>query len=299
MPRYRFGLYDFDSQSGELRREGIGVRLQAQPAQVLGVLLAAAGRVVSREELRAAVWGTDTFVDFDSGLNFCISQIRGALRDSADSPAYVRTIPKKGYQFVAPVEVIGEEAPVVLAAVPEGEVKPAGMTTMGAQLVALLLALLLFAGFLAWKGWQMVERTASNPLTVAVFRLDNDTGDAGLDRTGDILTDSLIAELTTAGAAAHPPYTVIGNAAPLRQPRAQRDILSIGTGLGAQLTLSGSLRRRDGGVEVFWQLIRLPDQRHLRVVVLPIPEDRPPAAMDVAGQAVAVFGPLLRPQGSR
>ncbi len=80
MPKLRqFGLFDFNPATGELRREGVPVKLQAQPAQVLGLLIANAGDVVTREALRKAVWGSETFVDFDRGLNFCIAQIRSAL----------------------------------------------------------------------------------------------------------------------------------------------------------------------------------------------------------------------------
>src|SRR5579862_4070409 len=92
--RYRFGLYEFDAATNELRREGALVRLQAQPAQVLACLIARAGHVVSREELREAIWHGDTFVDFDRGLNFCISQVRSALKDDSAEPIYIRTIPK-------------------------------------------------------------------------------------------------------------------------------------------------------------------------------------------------------------
>src|SRR5438067_511426 len=101
--RVRFGVCDFDPTTRELRRDGFPVRLQAQPAQVLELLVREAGDLVSRESLRQAVWGTETFVDFDRGLNFCIAQIRSALGDSADSPRFIRTVPKKGYQFIAPV----------------------------------------------------------------------------------------------------------------------------------------------------------------------------------------------------
>src|SRR5258708_39501320 len=101
--RVRFGMFDFDPENGDLRREGVALRLQAQPAQVLAVLVQHAGEVVTREQLRQAVWGTATFVDFDQGLNYCIAQIRSTLGDSAESPRFVRTIPKRGYQFVAPV----------------------------------------------------------------------------------------------------------------------------------------------------------------------------------------------------
>ena len=108
--RYRFGVFELDAANGELRREGTVVRLQAQPAQVLACLVKSAGQVVSRKELCTAVWGTETFVDFERGLNFCVAQIRSALDDDSATPRYVRTIPKRGYQFVAPVERLMERA---------------------------------------------------------------------------------------------------------------------------------------------------------------------------------------------
>src|SRR5437588_9675507 len=95
--KVRFGLYEFDLDTLELRRDGSALRLQAQPKQVLACLVANAGRAVTREELRRAVWGNETFVDFERGLNFCISQIRSALRDDAANPTYIQTIPKQGY----------------------------------------------------------------------------------------------------------------------------------------------------------------------------------------------------------
>src|SRR5215467_15826365 len=104
--KYRFGLYEFDATKLELRREGVLVRLQAQPAQVLACLLERAGEVVTREELRKRVWADGTFVDFDAGLNFCISQLRSALQDEVAQPVYIRTIQKSGYQFIAPAEYL-------------------------------------------------------------------------------------------------------------------------------------------------------------------------------------------------
>jgi hypothetical protein len=85
--RFRFGLFEFDPALRELRREGILVRLQSQLAQVLSCLLEHSGRVVSREELRSAVWRGETYVDFDRGLNFCVAQIRSALDDDSVTPA--------------------------------------------------------------------------------------------------------------------------------------------------------------------------------------------------------------------
>jgi DNA-binding winged helix-turn-helix (wHTH) protein len=109
--RFRFGLFEFSTATRELRREGVLIRLQSQPAQVLACLIERACQVVSREELRKILCGGETFVDFDGGLNFCISQIRSALRDESMQPTYIRTIPKHGYQFIAPVERVSERAP--------------------------------------------------------------------------------------------------------------------------------------------------------------------------------------------
>src|SRR5215813_4324814 len=108
--RYRFGEFEFEAATGELRREGAVVRLQAQPALALACLVARANEVVTREELQKAIWGDETHVDFERGLNFCIGQVRAALEDDADEPQYVRTIPRRGYQFIADVEVVSEKS---------------------------------------------------------------------------------------------------------------------------------------------------------------------------------------------
>src|SRR5256885_15594920 len=101
--RLRFGDFEFDSLSGKLFREGRPVRIQPQPLRVLGALLERAGEIVFREQLRTRIWGDTTFVEFDQGLNYCIRQIRRALRDGASEPLYIETLPKQGYRFIAPV----------------------------------------------------------------------------------------------------------------------------------------------------------------------------------------------------
>jgi DNA-binding winged helix-turn-helix (wHTH) protein len=106
----RFGVFEFDGDSGELRKNGRTVALEPQPAKALALLLARAGEVISREELRDQVWGKDTHVDFDRGLAYCVSQVRSALGDSGENPRFVQTIPKKGFKFIAPVERAGTHA---------------------------------------------------------------------------------------------------------------------------------------------------------------------------------------------
>ena len=108
--RYRFGVFEADASTGELRRQGIRVRLNAQPFQVLLMLLDRAGEVLSREEISSAIWSDGTFVDFDHGVNSAMNRIREALGDSANSPRYVETLARRGYRFVAPVQIVSESA---------------------------------------------------------------------------------------------------------------------------------------------------------------------------------------------
>jgi Tol biopolymer transport system component/DNA-binding winged helix-turn-helix (wHTH) protein len=109
---YRFGTFELNAHSGELRRNGTKVRLQDQPFLVLRKLLESAGTVVSREDLHTTLWPADTFVDFDTSLNTAIKRLREVLSDSADTPVFIETVPRRGYRFLAPVQVIGNGLPV-------------------------------------------------------------------------------------------------------------------------------------------------------------------------------------------
>jgi Tol biopolymer transport system component/DNA-binding winged helix-turn-helix (wHTH) protein len=104
--RYRFGTFELEAESAELRRNGVKLRLQEQPFLVLRTLLENAGAVVSREQLQAVLWPADTFVDFDTSLNTAIKRLREVLGDSADVPVFIETIPRRGYRFLTPVQVI-------------------------------------------------------------------------------------------------------------------------------------------------------------------------------------------------
>lgn len=97
----RFGVFEADLRAGELRKQGMRVKLQEQPFQVLALLLERPGQVVSRDELRKRLWPDDTFVDFDHSLSTAINKIREALGDSAESPRFIETIPRRGYRFIA------------------------------------------------------------------------------------------------------------------------------------------------------------------------------------------------------
>ncbi len=99
----RFGVFEADTFTGELRKHGLRIKLQKQPFQVLSLLLARPGELVTREELRLKLWPADTFVDFEQGLNKAINKLREALSDDRETPRYIETLPRRGYRFIAPV----------------------------------------------------------------------------------------------------------------------------------------------------------------------------------------------------
>src|SRR5438309_5579685 len=115
--RVRFGPFEADLRSGELRKEGVRIKLHQQPFQVLALLLEHPGEVVTREELQRRLWPSDTFVDFDVGLNSAVKKLREALHDSAEKPRYIETLPRRGYRFVAPLGELGARG--AHAAVPD------------------------------------------------------------------------------------------------------------------------------------------------------------------------------------
>jgi DNA-binding winged helix-turn-helix (wHTH) protein len=106
--RYRFGAFEADAGTGELRRQGVRVRIHAQPFQVLLMLVERQGEVVTREEISRELWPEGTFVDYEHGVNSAVNRVREALGDKASSPRFVETLARRGYRFVAPVERIGE-----------------------------------------------------------------------------------------------------------------------------------------------------------------------------------------------
>src|SRR6266404_634837 len=108
-----FGVFEVDLHAGELRKRGAKVKLQEQPLQILQILLANPGNVVTREELQQRIWPADTFVDFDHGLNNAIRRLREALGDSADTPHYIETVARRGYRFIGRLAAV-DPAPATI-----------------------------------------------------------------------------------------------------------------------------------------------------------------------------------------
>ncbi len=122
---FRFGTYEVDPDSGELRKSGIRIRVQQQPFKLLEILLKHPGEVVTREDLRARIWPDESFGDFDQAVNVAIAKLRGALGDSADNPRFIETIPRRGYRFVAEVAVVS--TPQAADQPSQVESRPAGI----------------------------------------------------------------------------------------------------------------------------------------------------------------------------
>jgi len=249
---FRFGLFTLHAATRELRREDVLIRVQSQPAQVLVYLVEHAGQVVSREELRSAVWGNETFVDFERGLNFCISQIRSVLRDDPAQPTFIRTIPKRGYQFIAPVERISPQLPEKQKTPSVSRVSVRAMA-VGALLLAVALGL-------AVGLW--IKSRSNGPPIIAVLRFDNETSNPDLTRFSDGLTDNVVEQLTSRS---NGHYSVIGNAQILRLPRDQRDISAIASSLHASFVVMGQVQGHGDQTRILAHLIRLPGQTHIWV----------------------------------
>ena len=183
----RFGVFEVDVRAGELRKQGVRIKLQEQPFHVLTVLLQRPGEVVTREELRSENWPADTFVDFDNSLNAAINKLREALGDSADNPRFIETLPRRGYRFIAPVIGVdgttrGTATGVNVAAPPRS--RKIVVTVAVAVLAAGI------AGGLLWRARRTRHLTEKDTIVLGDFA--NSTGDSVFDGT---LREGLSVEL--------------------------------------------------------------------------------------------------------
>jgi Tol biopolymer transport system component/DNA-binding winged helix-turn-helix (wHTH) protein len=164
---YRFGVFELDLRAAELRKSGVKVRLQDQPYQVLLKLLEHPGEIVSREELRSTLWHEDTFVDFETGLNTAVKRLRETLGDSADNPTFIETLPRRGYKFIAPVEIQVTKdrkmpGPIDLQETPRGT----DLLKRGSLVAAVAVPLMIGVAF-----WYSQPRP---PTVINIVRITND-----------------------------------------------------------------------------------------------------------------------------
>jgi TolB-like protein/DNA-binding winged helix-turn-helix (wHTH) protein/Tfp pilus assembly protein PilF len=272
--RLRFGIFEADLRTGELRKRGARVKLQEQPFQVLALLLARRGELITRDELRGRLWTADTFVDFDHGLNKAINKIREALGDSADSPRFVETVARRGYRFIGDVVAVDLEAVPPATQTPSIDVAPQtaddreppdvvertttphGRRWRRTLLIAgggLALASLILVG------WLLQSRGHSPTIqSVAVLPLDNLSGDPSQEYFADGMTDQLIATLGQISA-----LRVISRTSVMGYKGSRKPLPQIARELNVDAVVEGSIMRSGGQVRITAQLIEASDDKHL------------------------------------
>src|SRR6185369_16849753 len=274
----RFGEFELEPMTGELRKAGLPVKLQPQPLRVLVLLASNAGRLVTREEIQQSIWEGVTFVDFEHGLNFCIKQIRVALGDNAQAPRFIETLPRRGYRFIADVDgptepssqnvntqVPSDESRFIVAAETQSLQKPstlAALRSLRSARVALLAiaVLLIVASYAAWRLTTKPAGAGPDKLMLAVMPFENLSGTSEQEYFSDGMTEELIAQL---GSLQPARLGVIARTSAMTYKRGGRDIRQIGSELKVDYVLEGSVRREGDRVRITAQLIQVSDQTHL------------------------------------
>ena len=272
---YRFGVFEFDAATGLLRKHGRPLALEPQPARALARLILRAGTVVTRDELKDAVWGSDIHVDFDRGLAYCLSQIRAALGDSGENPRFVQTLPRKGYTFIAPLV---RETNVVASEPDAASASGISRRDATSRTVMAAAALMVLLSGLAWLVFSLLA-SRTPQLIVAVSVFDNESGRPEYDRLVAGLSDLVVERLTKIGPGQ---IAIVGNAAVLRQPRNLRNLRAIKAGLDADYVILGQLQEAGEGLRFISHLIRLRDETHLKANRLSFPDG------DLSGLEAAV-----------
>jgi len=260
-PVVRFADFELDLRTGELRRNGTSLKLQPQPAKLLALLVSRAGEVVTRQDLAREVWGSETFVDFEQGLNYAIRQIRSALEDDAGHPQFLETLPKRGYRFTAPVRTSPRR--VELAAAPAVPFPRPRRHILRYGFALLATAGIVFTLTLAFDWGRLRERllsmTRTTPIeSLAVLPLHNLSLDPEQEYFSDGMTDELITDLAKFGT-----FRVISHTSVERYKDTKRPLPEIARELGVDAVVEGTVTRSGDRVRITAQLIDARSDRHL------------------------------------
>jgi DNA-binding winged helix-turn-helix (wHTH) protein/TolB-like protein len=288
---YAFGIFEFDTETGELRRSGRSVALEPQPARALALLVSRAGDVVLREQLAAHVWGSGTHVDFNRGLAYCVSEIRRALGDSADNPRFVQTLPKRGFRFIAPVQSTAGPSIATVGTPPGSDLASTSATPVASESESSLsltpepsqlrwrhAAVAASIGFVLAIGiWALGGRGTPSRPVIAVSVFDNETGESRYDLPVRALSDAVVDRLTKLGPDR---IGVVGNLAALRMPRNERDLKKIAEETGAGFVILAQFQRTGQDWLLLIHLIRLDDGTHVWTHRIPRPAEDPLAGLD-------------------
>ena len=275
----RFGTFRVDFRAGELLKNGRKIRLQDQPLQVLALLIEKPGEVVTREQLRQKLWPDDTFVDFDHGLNNAINRLREALNDSAEEPRFIETLPRRGYRFVAKVDVdangasqssplassletkatpnaLGPEAAPTAQASPVHPLHRAGkfwFVTAGIGIAAALMF-----GLYLGRVRNLRASAAPRIQSIAVLPLENLSSDPAQEYFADGMTDELITDLASIAS-----LRVISRTSAAHYKGTRKTLPEIARELNVDAVVEGSVSRSVNKVRIRAQLIRATPEQHL------------------------------------
>lgn len=253
----RFATFRLDLLTGEIDDAGTPVPLQPQPLRVLRELLGRPGELVKREELQRALWGEHTHVDFDQGLNFCVRQIRRALRDSARAPRYVETLPRRGYRFVAPVE---QDPPGILGAGSEPAAAPAPKAAPSRSRRTWALMTLSVAAATLGLGLLFTAARPAERRMLVVLPFENLSPETGQDRLAEGLTEELTAEL---GRIQPQRLGVTSRTAAAQYAAKRVGVDAIARELKVDYVVEGSVRKSGDRVRITVSLIKADDRAQL------------------------------------
>src|SRR6266436_8152169 len=281
----RFGVFEADMEAGELRKHGLRLKLSEQPFQILAILVARPGEVVSREVLRERLWPSDTFVDFDHGLNNAVMRLREVLGDSSDHPRFIETLPRRGYRFIAPVESKGPAldnaaleaaASVKSAAVPEILAKngsgnseallnagqgQAGRRFSLPRIAMLAAAVLVGSALISGITVHYVNASkgkANRSSSLVVLPLENLSGDREQDYFADGMTDDLIANLAKIRS-----LRVISRSTAMAYKGTHKPLPQIANELNVDAVVEGTVMRVGNRVRITAELVQVSTDQHL------------------------------------
>lgn len=277
----RFGAFEADLRSGELRKDGFKIKLEGQPFLVLAVLLKRPGQLVTREELQKELWPDETFVDFEQGINAAVKRLRLALEDSAEKPRFIETLPRRGYRFIGCIEngapqglAVGQPKPVLPAEESAskdrrpmqsvvdrrvfGRRRPIviGLAVTIATVATVLLLFRLVLG--GWRDHLLARPAESDITSIAVLPLENLTGNPEQDYFVDGMTEALITELGKISA-----LRVISRTSAMAFKGEKKPLPEIARKLGVDAVLEGAVARNGDRVRITARLIHLSQERTL------------------------------------
>jgi TolB-like protein/DNA-binding winged helix-turn-helix (wHTH) protein len=259
----RFDGFELDVRAAELRKGGVKLRLQGQPIQVLATLLNNAGELVTREEFRTQVWPAETFVDFDHSLHNAVARIREVLGDSAGTPRYIETLPRRGYRFIGTVERVGTINDEPLPSAPAEPSEEAPVVPIQSKRRPILFAALLMILAIAAVAFLILALSHRGAATtsvrsIAVLPLDNFSGDPAQEYFADGMTDELITDLAKIGG-----VRVISRTSVMRYKGTKKALPEIAKELNVDGIIEGSVTRSGQRVRITAQLLYGPTDKHL------------------------------------